>query len=171
MAFCYQPAFLFSGNLFLYTKGIWEKRPVSPGAVQAPFLPRVGAPQGPFRSASHSRRPFAYFHKRSFQASPKARPHGLRGRAAVIEGRGHCGRLPANLCARRTGGRRRLAAQGPPNQRQGRGAAPALPLCAPCAPAALVVAKSVASPPLCACKRAHDAPPCFGPFAVRGCGP
>ena len=33
-------------------------------------------------------------------------------------------------------GRRRLAAQGPPNQRQGRGRNPALPLCALCAPAA-----------------------------------
>ena len=30
----------------------------------------------------------------------KARPHNLRGRAALEEGRGHCGRLPANVCAR-----------------------------------------------------------------------
>ena len=30
----------------------------------------------------------------------KARPHNLRGRAAVSEGRGLCGRLPANVRAR-----------------------------------------------------------------------
>ena len=147
-------------------------------------------------------------------------------------------------------GRRRLAAQGPPNQRQGRGRNPALPLCARCAPAAplrgffkapfqprqsrasrtlpggsssqsplscgevwgrcivsgvtsqfaMVVLRRARGPflalpcslgfrlassatgsarlcpplrkrpSLLSCRRLRNAPPCFGPFAVWGCG-